>query len=107
MAQPPESDISSDFPFTLQHIDVLDSEMAYIDTGNPTNPTTTAIFLHGNPTSSYIWRNIISHVSPKLRCIAPDLIGMGKSGKPDIPYRSWITLAISMHFSMPSRLLVK
>jgi haloalkane dehalogenase len=87
MAQPPESDISSDFPFTLQHIDILDSEMAYIDTDNLTNTTTTAIFLHGNPTSSYIWRNIISHVSPKLRCIAPDLIGMGKSGKPDIPYR--------------------
>jgi haloalkane dehalogenase len=77
MAQPPESNISSNFPFTLQHIDVLDSEMAYIDTGNPSNTITTAIFLHGNPTSSYILRNIVPHVSPKLRCIAPDIIGLG------------------------------
>jgi len=87
MANPPESNISSDFPFTLQNVDVLDSKMAYIDTSSTNNTTTTAIFLHGNPTSSYIWRNIIPHVSPKLRCIAPDLIGMGKSGKPGIAYR--------------------
>ncbi|KUJ13081.1 alpha/beta-hydrolase, partial [Mollisia scopiformis] len=87
MAQPPESDISSDFPFILRHTAVLDSEMAYIDTGSTKSSATTAILLHGNPTSSYIWRNIIPHVSPKLRCVAPDLIGMGKSGKPDISYR--------------------
>ncbi|KAF2493257.1 putative hydrolase [Lophium mytilinum] len=87
MANPPESSISSEFPFMLQNIDVLDSKMAYIDTKNTKITTATAIFLHGNPTSSYIWRNIIPHVSPKLRCIAPDLIGMGKSGKPDIAYR--------------------
>jgi len=37
------------------------------------------LFLHGNPTSSYVWRNIIPHVAPTHRCIAPDLIGMGKS----------------------------
>jgi haloalkane dehalogenase len=44
------------------------------------------LFLHGNPTSSYLWRNVIPHVSPQARCIAPDLIGMGKSDKPDIDY---------------------
>jgi haloalkane dehalogenase len=45
------------------------------------------LFLHGNPTSSYLWRNVIPHVVPQSRCIAVDLIGMGKSDKPDIPYR--------------------
>lgn len=61
--------------------------MAYVDTANTHSASTTAVFLHGNPTSSYIWRNIIPHVSSKLRCVAPDLIGMGLSDKPDIPYR--------------------
>ena len=45
------------------------------------------MFLHGNPTSSYLWRNIIPYVTPFGRCIALDLIGMGKSDKPDIDYR--------------------
>ena len=44
------------------------------------------LFLHSNPTSSYLWRNVIPHVSPAGRCIAPDLIGMGKSDKPDLDY---------------------
>jgi haloalkane dehalogenase len=46
------------------------------------------VFLHGNPTSSYLWRNIIPHLSRMGRCLAPDLIGMGASGKaPDGSYR--------------------
>jgi haloalkane dehalogenase len=45
------------------------------------------VFLHGNPTSSYLWRNVIPHLASLGRCIAPDLIGMGRSGKPDIEYR--------------------
>lgn len=44
------------------------------------------LFLHGNPTSSYIWRNIIPYLCDKGRCLAPDLIGMGKSGKPGLKY---------------------
>ncbi len=44
------------------------------------------IFLHGMPTSSYLWRNILPTVKSQGRCIAPDLIGMGKSDKPDIAY---------------------
>ena len=39
------------------------------------------VFLHGNPTSSYLWRNVIPHVVPVARCLAPDLVGMGESGK--------------------------
>ncbi|EXJ53361.1 uncharacterized protein A1O5_13401 [Cladophialophora psammophila CBS 110553] len=74
-------EISAEFPFTKQRVPILDSTMAYIDTGAP-NPTSPAVvFVHGNPTSSYIWRNVIPHLSPIARCIAPDLIGFGDSGK--------------------------
>ena len=69
----------------LQTIPVLGSTMAYREDGAMDSPV--AVFLHGNPTSSYIWRNIIPHVAPVARCIAPDLIGFGQSGKPDIAYR--------------------
>jgi haloalkane dehalogenase len=68
----------------LQH-SVLNSTMAYLEAGDPGAPT--VLFLHGNPTSSYIWRNVIPLVAPIAHCIAPDLIGFGQSGKPDIAYR--------------------
>ena len=51
--------------------------MAYVDAGE--GPP--VVFLHGNPTSSYLWRNIIPHLSGAYRCVAPDLIGMGDSDK--------------------------
>lgn len=75
--------ISPAFNFKSNFIDVHGSKIHYIDegTGDP------VLFLHGNPTSSYLWRNIIPHVTPFGRCIAMDLIGMGKSDKPDIGYR--------------------
>lgn len=58
--------------------------MSYVDTGNG-DPI---VFLHGNPTSSYLWRNIIPYVRESGRCLAPDLIGMGQSGKsPKNSYR--------------------
>lgn len=63
--------------FALQKAKVLDSHMAYheVGAGDP------IVFLHGNPTCSYLWRNVIPHVAHLGRCIAPDLIGMGESGK--------------------------
>src|SRR5882724_2654244 len=70
-------EISSTDPFSRKRIRVLDTEMSYIDTGEG-DPI---VFLHGNPTSLYIWRNIIPHVAGLGRCLAPDLVGMGKSGK--------------------------
>jgi haloalkane dehalogenase len=76
--------ISPDFPFEPHYADVLGSRMHYVDIGQ--GPPT-ALFLHGNPTSSYLWRNVIPHVATRARCIAPDLIGMGKSDKPAIAYR--------------------
>ena len=59
-----------------RRVAVLDSEMAYVD-GGAGRPV---VFLHGNPTSSYLWRNVIPHVAPHARCLAPDLVGMGESG---------------------------
>jgi len=70
---------------TLPRRAVLGSTMAYREEGSPEAPV--ALFLHGNPTSSYIWRNVIPHVAPVAHCIAPDLIGFGQSDKPDIEYR--------------------
>jgi haloalkane dehalogenase len=56
---------------------VLDAHMVWIESGEG-DPV---VFLHGNPTSSYLWRNIIPHVQSGGRCLAPDLIGMGGSDK--------------------------
>ncbi|HEY7270247.1 MAG TPA: haloalkane dehalogenase [Dehalococcoidia bacterium] len=79
-----EQEISATDPFERRSIPVLDSSMSFIDSGRG-EPV---VFLHGNPTSSYLWRNIIPHVQPLARCLAPDLIGMGRSGKaPDGSYR--------------------
>ena len=78
-----EKQISTEFPFRSNFVEVHGSKIHYIDEGKG-EPI---LFLHGNPTSSYIWRNIIPHLTDIARCIAPDLIGMGKSDKPDIEYR--------------------
>jgi haloalkane dehalogenase len=80
---PYEQNISAKFPYESNYVEVLGSRMHYIDEGNG-DPI---FFIHGNPTSSYLWRNIIPHVEPYGRVIAVDLIGMGKSDKPDIGYR--------------------
>jgi haloalkane dehalogenase len=69
--------ISPRDPYPRRRLRVLDSEMAYVDTGRGAP----VVFLHGNPTSSYLWRNVIPHVERGARCLAPDLIGMGESGK--------------------------
>lgn len=79
----PNAPAPTAFPFTKKRIDVLGASMAYVDEGSG-DPI---LFLHGNPTSSYLWRNIIPHVSGLGRCIAPDLIGMGDSEKIDSEYR--------------------
>ena len=76
-------EISPAFPFESKFFDVRGSKMHYVEQGEG-EPI---LFLHGNPTSSYLWRNIIPHVSTHGRCIAPDLIGMGRSNKPDLEYR--------------------
>ena len=67
--------------YPKQFVEALGTRMAYVEvgTGDP------IVFLHGNPTSSYLWRNVIPHVEALGRCIAPDLIGMGDSAALDDP----------------------
>jgi haloalkane dehalogenase len=65
----------------MANIGVLDSTIHYQDSGSGT----ALVFLHGNPGSSHLWRNVLPRVGGG-RLLAPDLIGMGRSGKPDIPY---------------------
>jgi haloalkane dehalogenase len=69
--------IDSRFPFRKHFADVDGVTMAYVDEGlgDP------IVFLHGNPTSSYLWRNVVPHVASLGRCIVPDLVGMGDSGR--------------------------
>ena len=64
-------------PPQMSRVPVLDTEIAYVDRGMG-DPI---VFLHGNPTSSYLWRNVIPHLEGLGRCLAPDLVGMGESGK--------------------------
>jgi haloalkane dehalogenase len=63
----------------IKHVDVLGKRMAYVEMGEG-DPI---VFQHGNPTSSYLWRNIMPHLRNHGRCIALDLIGMGDSDKLD------------------------
>lgn len=69
--------IAADFPFPKQRIEVLGRTMAYVDAGvgDP------IVLLHGNPTSSYLWRNVVPHLVGLGRCVVPDLVGMGDSDK--------------------------
>ena len=60
-------------------------KISYIDTGDPEGRP--IVFLHGNPTSSYLWRNVIPHATGSGKCLAPDLVGMGRSSRtPDGQY---------------------
>jgi haloalkane dehalogenase len=68
-----------------RRLKALDATMTYRAAGAAEAPV--VLFLHGNPTSSYIWRNVIAHVAPVARCVAPDLVGFGNSDRPEIEYR--------------------
>ncbi len=69
--------LSADFPFEKKKAQVNGLDMAYVDIGEG-DPI---VLLHGNPTSSYLWRNVVPHLADLGRCIMPDLIGMGDSDK--------------------------
>lgn len=68
---------------TVRRQPVLDAWISFREAG----AGRPIVFLHGNPTSSYVWRDVLPLVAPKGRVVAPDLIGMGRSGKPDVAYR--------------------
>ena len=108
-----DSLISPNDPYQRRSIAVSGTEMSYVDVGfgDP------FVFLHGNPTSSYLWRNVIPHLQNLGRCLAPDLVGMGASGKSiDGSYRfsdhiayldAWFdTLAIKQNETMKTLALV-
>lgn len=78
----PPAEISSEFPYQHKFVEIHGSNMAYIDEGEG-DPI---LFLHGQPTSSYLWRNIIPFVESKGRIIAPDNIGFGQSDQPELDY---------------------
>lgn len=80
---PHEADISPDYPFEPHYVEVFGSRMHYIEEGRG-DPI---VFIHGNPTWSYLWRNVLPHLTSYGRCIAPDLVGYGRSDKPEIEYR--------------------
>ena len=76
--------ISAEDNHPRRRVSVLDTEISFVDAGEGVP----IVFLHGNPTSSYLWRNVIPHTLTLGRCLAPDLVGMGRSGKsPENRYR--------------------
>ena len=75
MSNTPEQTISAECNIPSKYVRVHDSKIHYLQQGEG-DPI---LFIHGMPTSSYLWRNIIPKMSDLGCCIAPDLIGMGKS----------------------------
>ncbi len=68
---------TTEMRYAKKTVEIKGKKMAYVETGSG-DPI---VFLHGNPTSSYLWRDVIPHLEGSGRCIAPDLIGMGDSEK--------------------------
>ena len=78
-----ERSISAAMPCESKFVDVEGARIHYVEegTGDP------ILFLHGNPTSCYLWRNVMPHLASDARCLAMDLVGMGRSDKPALDYR--------------------
>ncbi len=74
--------ISEKLTYPSKYVEVYGSKMHFVEAGTGD----AILFLHGIPTSCYLWRNIIPHLSSLGRCVAPDLIGFGQSDKPNIDY---------------------
>lgn len=81
-------EINAEFPFESKYLEVQGEKIHYIEeyASQDEATQTTFLFLHGNPTSSYLWRNIIPYVKVNGKAVAVDLIGFGKSSKPNIDY---------------------
>ena len=78
-----ERPISAAMPYESKFVEVEGSRIHYVEEGGG-DPI---LFIHGNPTSCYLWRNVMPHLASHARCLALDLIGMGRSDKPDLEYR--------------------
>ncbi len=79
-----DNSISDIMKYDSKTVNVLGSNMHYVEGGQSDGDV--FLFLHGNPSSSYLWRNVMPHVEPLGRVIAVDLIGMGQSDKPKLKY---------------------
>jgi len=77
-----QASVSAEFPYPSKYVEVLGSNMRFIEKGNGQ----IFLFIHGQPASCYIWRNVIPYVSPVGRVIAVDMIGFGLSDKPEVDY---------------------
>jgi len=75
--------VRADFPYESKFVEVNGAKMHFVDTGGKGNPL---LMIHGQPTWSYLWRNVIPELENNHRVIAVDLIGFGKSDKPNINY---------------------
>jgi|GEM_PF-29139 len=75
--------VRHDFPYESKFVQVNGSKIHFVDTGGEGDPV---LMIHGQPTWSYLWRNVIPKLEGQHRVIAVDLIGFGKSDKPDIKY---------------------
>lgn len=78
--------ISPELPFKSNYLNILEGVIHYIDVPSHQKSDKVFLYIHGNPTSCYLWRNIISYTLPFGRSVAFDLIGFGKSSKPEIDY---------------------
>lgn len=78
-----ERPIPATMPYASRFVEVEGSRIHYVEEGSG-DPV---LFIHGNPTSCYLWRNVMPHLASDARCLALDLIGMGRSDKPDLDYR--------------------
>ncbi len=84
---PMELAISNEMIYDSRFVEVHGSRMHYVEGGDLKNKNAQVfLFLHGNPSSSYLWRNVMPHIEPLGRVIAVDLVGFGQSDKPDIGY---------------------
>ncbi len=79
----PDQMIFPTMPCESKYVEVEGSRIHYVEEGSG-DPI---LFIHGNPTSCYLWRNVMPHLTSDARCLALDLIGMGRSDKPDLDYR--------------------
>ena len=84
---PMEVAISDEMKYDSSFVEVHGSRMHYVEGGDLVSKNAQVfLFLHGNPSSSYLWRNVMPHIEPLGRVIAVDLVGFGQSDKPDIGY---------------------
>jgi len=83
-AEETASGFSDKMPYPSKFIEVNDVKMHYVEGGKLDGPV--FVFIHGNPSSSYLWRNVMPHLASIGRVIAFDLVGFGKSGKPVSDY---------------------